>query len=504
MSRKMPHMRYLFFLIILDIKTEYNSRHHCTLIPRFMLIPLFLLILMTTEPIIAPSDSEPSIVRHLGLAIRFNYNHVDKYPYSCEGSKLTLGYHDSAQARFADIYVDREPTQIELQELSDLLCHRDYTTMINHMAQLCTFRDVQCNLNWNALTERLPAPSDQATYWHETDMEPDDLMAIFLLPIPSYVVVGEGDARVRLSRAENYYYLLSETSSAHEISLDSKKPVFINGSGSSRHFPNDGHEFSHLVLTSSNESYKDRFREFARTIEPVMISMKPMRELFDWYIHNPEEVRNLLREVTLYTYGGFNFRSLLYSGIDAAHVDPIRTGELLVELLSSFKNTVIYESYHATSHMRKGEDNTINAQNSPNLQTFLRESKHPYIRHMNQFTTLWNEYILKKAREDISERVLDPETRVRREKIITQIDKNRDFQYVLADMALAVLIHSDYRPELVQDLHFEGSYTHLTPSKTGFGTIWYYRNIDPDMLREFLTRRLYIKERYLSVISPSQ
>ena len=83
-----------------------------------------------------------------------------------------------------------------------------------------------------------------------------------------------------------------------------------------------------------------------------MFGLKPMRELISEYIKDPKLIKSLVKNVILYTYGGFNFRQLLLNGNERN----------FIELLNSFKQVNIYESFYAT-----GEFNSINCDVFPKL-----------------------------------------------------------------------------------------------------------------------------------------
>lgn len=294
----------------------------------------------------------------------------------------------------------------------------------------------------------VPAPSTDATYWHETDLEPDDVLAIMMLPSAKYVVVGEGDVNIKFERASRYYSLLGYW------------PEFLRGHMSNKPYHCDGEEFDGLLrsvpdLSFSpaliNGRYADKFHEFARAKEPVMVSLKPMRELFGWYLRNSAEVLGLIKKVTLYAYGGFNFRNLLTMDLISGKYG---LQDELVTFLRGFKNAVIYESFHVT-----GARNSMNRVSAPLIYKMLdQHRKYRYVQALFRLIGLWNRHIVKEIQEEMRTDT-DPESCKRSRKILESIQGNEDFQFVVADFGLAALMCSNMRPRRVVNFRIEDGYT---------------------------------------------
>ena len=186
------------------------------------------------------------------------------------------------------------------------------------------------------------------TTWLETDLEPDDVLALRINPWlkeTKYYVVGEGDSNVKYNRMRRYARLLGRP----DVTI-------IEGLGSEASFPHDGGEFDNLEREVCTEDYLPHFIEFASSPSPVMISLKPMRELLAAYIHDEKSISKLLQNVELYAYGGFNFRCLLEHEAK------------LLELLHCFKKVSIYESVYVTGH-----DNSVNKDNFPWLDRHCKD-----------------------------------------------------------------------------------------------------------------------------------
>lgn len=282
-----------------------------------------------------------------------------------------------------------------------------------------------------------------ATYWHETDLEPDDVLAIMMLPAPKYVVVGEGNVGVKWERAHRYYSLLGGA------------PLILYGKSSNRPFQGDGEEFETTLPVHPHDSgaekvdieaYRKAYREFVGASNPVMVSLKPMRELFEWYREDQAEVTGLIGKVALYAYGGFNFRCLLSRTEDLS--------EKVCEFLNAFKRTVIYETYRAT-----GVQNSMNRQNGEVIYKLLDESRElEYVRALLKLVKLWNQHLVKSFEDELESRS-DPESKARNQKALNSIRGNEEFQFVVADFALAALMQSEVQPQYVKKFYIKDGYT---------------------------------------------
>lgn len=267
-----------------------------------------------------------------------------------------------------------------------------------------------------------------ATLFIETDLESDDVLALYrnTLRKANYYVVGEGDPKIKYNRMKRYCKLLGNNDA-----------VVIQGLGSKKPFPNDGKEFDSLETNSCNEGYMDHFKQFATASDPVMFSLKPMRELVKEYAENKEQVKGLVKNVTLYVYGGFNFRCLVRE-----------YGKELIELLYCFKKVSIYESHYATG------ENSVNKQNSPLLYKYCQEHKDdPYIQTLLRLINIWNCHLRDEMKETLETKT-EPNDIKRLHKIICDIEGNEDFQFVLADFALTS-VYDKVEPHPIKNLRFD-------------------------------------------------
>lgn len=96
--------------------------------------------------------------------------------------------------------------------------------------------------------------------WLETDLEPDDVLAIYTLPKNTirYVVVGEGNSSIKLARMQRYVQLLNQT----DTSCFDTNVMLIQGLDSDKPYHNDGKEFSELSIQQSSTDTNRYLREF--------------------------------------------------------------------------------------------------------------------------------------------------------------------------------------------------------------------------------------------------
>lgn len=291
------------------------------------------------------------------------------------------------------------------------------------------------------------------TFWLETDLEPDDLLALVMLPKADVYVVGESIALVKKQRLQLYLEMMHHT-----------EATIVEGLDSDRVFANEGAEFQFPDRISAGESgfdvrrYLELLTDFSQREHPQMIVLKPPRELILAYQTYPE-MRNTLAKITCYIYGGFNFRAIKHAAD-------------LVSILESFNTTYIYESYHVT-----GADNSLNADTYPEIyQYIMSHNHHPLIEAILQSTKTWNQHMAKRLKA----LPLTP----RRQKILTNIAKNLDFQFVLADVALAaVFAWASSNP--ITDLHFDADHYLKFQDEfetAGASNVRIYKAISPSLL----------------------
>ena len=204
----------------------------------------------------------------------------------------------------------------------------------------------------------------QKYIWVETDLEPDDYLAINILKRKGYllhtIVVGEGDVNKKLNRAFYYY---GDTCN------------LIKGVASDKLFPEDqfmcpevvrdldsdvglefvGKNWQSVELKQYGKDYYSSLKRYCSKYGYIIVILKPPRELFGLFLENPDEIKELLKEITCYMYGSFNLRSL--------NAEPAK----LQEFLQSFGELYIYESYHAS-----GSENTLNPENYSNFDEMVK------------------------------------------------------------------------------------------------------------------------------------
>lgn len=301
--------------------------------------------------------------------------------------------------------------------------------------------------------------------WVETDLEPDDVLALRLKPLcyANYYVVGEGEnPNIKYNRMKRYTQLLNNSTA-----------VIIQGFGSMKAFPNDGDEFDNLGNSGCDQYYLENFLKFSSSSNPVMFSLKPMRELLNEYNKNKGMIINAVKNIELYLYGSFNFRCVLKE-----HKNN------LIELLNNFKKVCIYESFYAT-----GEQNSINKNNYPLLYNyFIEHSNDPYIETLIKLTTIWNCHL-----RDEFKTHLKNETRIERikrsQKVIDNIIGHEDFQYVLADFGL-VAVYDTIEPVPIKNLRFDDDgYTKFDDSLEE-SNMYVYRDVDFNTIEQLILAKI--------------
>lgn len=415
------------------------------------------------------SESHARVSRMIGLQLAGG-KVDDQHSYVCLLNKLVPGhlyaFYNSAgelsapsehPTLYSDLIVPHKLNAKEIEHLQRMLCRRNVSNVVEEMALRCSHG---CNVDWNAYmvppttpqAEYLSGPkpviclgamshceSDikldlpRQTYWYETDLEPDDLMALKVLPLTRYVMIDSHNRFMR-SVLHQYYRTMNRVA-----------PTCICGESTSK--------FGEYLLrqvgvsdllgkespvTCAEGSYEEYFEAFAHSIGPVMVSMKPMRELFAWYRRDRKAVTALLGRVTLYAYGGYNFRSL-------THGTPELEYEFL-EMLQSFKSVNVYESFYATGK------NSINHANSPEFYKMGGD----LMEMLSMYAKFWNEYLVTRQRKRlVDESDLNAVYRVK--KTIESIEADPE-QYLLADSGLAVAMVRGLKSVPVR-ISFRGGYT---------------------------------------------
>jgi len=223
--------------------------------------------------------------------------------------------------------------------------------------------------------------------------------------------------------------------------LGNEKAVIIKGIaqvntqaiGSVAIFPEDGQEFEDLPECVEHEDYLTHFEKFAKSSHPIMFSLKAMRELLEVYSKDPPLITSLLKNVTLYVYGGANFRFV---------------GDAVLELLPHFKEVHLYESYYAT-----GEENSFTKDNFPELYLLNND----YFEAWRRAIPLWNDHLSKRMQSQLKV-TEDPEKIKRLRKIIANIHGHVHDQLLMADFAMiAAVSHVETIP--ITNLRFENTYT---------------------------------------------
>lgn len=327
------------------------------------------------------------------------------------------------------------------------------------------------------------SPPKVSALYIETDLEPDDLLAIYILLKRGFsihhIVVGEGDAFVKYERMLMYWAMLHD----EFPTLITKEPHVLRGGSSSKPFSQDGADISEdssIVAalqqrvvdakindasdtTTELEIYKKHLVSYLEqeTI-PVLIMLKPMRELLATWKNIPELLRS---KTILVDYGSFNYRCL-FGKNDNSNANDI------LEMLLTFKQHTLYESFLAT-----GSINSIHHDNASLLYKALHNcaSSSPFVRCLLRLIHNWNTHLIAQCRANVTkyntlaqDRPLvewQIQARERSEKIIASIEPAVHTQMVLADSGLALMFNhptfAAYRQPI--KMSFDNNYTKAIP-----------------------------------------
>ncbi len=220
-------------------------------------------------------------------------------------------------------------------------------------------------------------------FWIETDVEPDDVLALAILaicgnihtiifgesPHPSDIAGSGIQVLDKMGTPLDYYSVLRGQSSTKEFVYRGKE-----------HSTSD---YSHYLRsdTYSPDEYQFMFKRFVRGALdagriPVFVGLKPPRELFD----TAHLLKNELKEVVGISYGGFNYRSV-------CNKDPEREARFLT-ILSYFKSHTTYESFLAT-----GPNNSVNPISDPQLFAAIAKPTE-FWTSFNALMTNWNRALI--------------------------------------------------------------------------------------------------------------
>jgi hypothetical protein len=238
--------------------------------------------------------------------------------------------------------------------------------------------------------------------WFEPDWEPDDMIALYVFLKRGYslaqLVVGEGDANIKMERALSYWDKLH----AEFPDQVATEPAVLRGCSSKKPFADDGLDVSEhkdevdalLVRAAARNvdddaticaAYQEHFIAYLEAHDhPLVIQCKPMRELVRVWQNVPDALR---RKTTLAQYGSFNYRSLL----DRA--DPAGSSTRIEAMLRGFGHTVVYESFIAT-----GTRNNLTRDSQPtfyaSLDCIIAAGTSPFLTCLKRLVLSWNQHSL--------------------------------------------------------------------------------------------------------------
>jgi hypothetical protein len=315
--------------------------------------------------------------------------------------------------------------------------------------------------------------------WVETDLEPDDLIALDILDKTNKykydtIVCGEGNVSEKMFRANHYF--------------KNKYRNLVHGLGSDKDFPEpEEYKTDEVLKFYTEDNYFKLLKEYIEINKnnSKMLLLKPPRELFSLYLENRDELKSLLQTVECYMYGSFNLRSLK------------ATKEQLEDFLKIFGKLYLYESYYAS-----GSSNNVNKENYDNFNNILKNQD------VEKLLNYWDEYMIKdcidtcnsitkSTNQDITPlenyeiKVSDQlkEKYHRNYKAYEQISKNKGKQFVLADVGLALAL-TDTKNNLWQpvEITFDDKlYTKINAvSKENCETTYIVKNVGFNKLIELL------------------
>lgn len=312
--------------------------------------------------------------------------------------------------------------------------------------------------------------------WIESDLEPDDVLAIDILRKKGYkmhtIVCGEGNGKI--NRCLAYY--------------DKVATNVVKGQDSDKDFP-EPKKYSTYVSTLKYETnYKEQLQKYLETNTKLVI-MKPPRELFEMFLSDKQSTKKLLQNVTCYMYGSFNIRSLKANKED------------VLDFLNSFNNLYYYESYRAS-----GSGNSVSKESYDNFAKLgtcdnffeIMDARDTYIlkdcidtcnavtgRSDEVLKTL-DEYLKSnEITEDFFNNLTDNvKARYHRNyKCYESVVKNKGQQFVLADVGLALCVDKNVWESVTLDINDAG-YTVYTENPTS--KVFSVNNLGHNKLKEYL------------------
>lgn len=217
-----------------------------------------------------------------------------------------------------------------------------------------------------------------------TDGEPDDIFAICLLIFSnikfSAIFVSESNPRTTVLKAIYIKHLIkllgagdtavipcfsSKVTYDFELNfttIDAEEKLIEEYMSDETKFDNTAIELTKMYLTI----FKD----------PIIICIAPVRLLVQLH----QENNNIFKNTILYSYGSFNFRK-------------INNKSNLLNMLKSFKQTYIFESYHALK-----SSNSLNPKTWPKTcQLFTNQKENNIIKELFYIMEMWNNNIIQKC-----------------------------------------------------------------------------------------------------------
>ena len=237
----------------------------------------------------------------------------------------------------------------------------------------------------------------------ETDFEPDDAVAILAhasqyTDIDLVVIVGESKPHYKIPIVTTFFEKIIKKYPSAYSTIE-----IIQGFGSDKKYPIDDQAVAEAILEDSEKTIIDNYIKVYSNNPNISFMMKSPREAMKTKIYCPNTI--------VYCYGSFNWRTLKL---------PIKEYQ---DLMSRYKKFYYFDSFTAIGEKNSG--------------IFNKESS-----EVNDMITgliiRWNKYLISECEKDIS--LLNPindEVKYnRKKKIIENINKGINNQFVLADVCL--------------------------------------------------------------------
>jgi hypothetical protein len=270
-----------------------------------------------------------------------------------------------------------------------------------------------------------------------TDLEPDDLLALATLPQAEFYLVGEADPTLKWARMKRYAQLLFGSQGA-------EKSQVLAGMKSACLSPCEGREFDDGLsipvdpVTPANgksiscDPLDDNYHRDLTYVEaaliqlnlasdPVLVLMKPPRELLALYTKHCEDFKNVVYRTDLLAYGGSNFQTLFEDGETSI--------QDMHDFLGSFRSVTVYDQAPRSPAQLVTPGDRLTLPMIHNVIAKAAERAHPLWKAVEAAIRKWNREKLSKCRHK----------KDTHSKYVAKCIERDPMQVVIADLALSVI-----------------------------------------------------------------